>query len=134
MLRQDTVTVMQSEGKLHPKPLHGTWPRSESRVHRRVPLGVPIQFLTGAKVTGIAENISVGGVLVRVKDPLPWDELVTISFALPGSTEALQIGARVAHIVPGMFMGLEFHECPAEAAQRIEAYVRSIPPSQPTRE
>ncbi|MBI2816265.1 MAG: PilZ domain-containing protein [Acidobacteria bacterium] len=124
---------MQSEGKLHRKSVDRTWPRSESRVHRRVPLGVPIECHSSTKITGIAENISVGGVLVRAKDTLPWDELVTVSFSLPGSPETLQIGARVTHVVPEMFLGLEFRECPAELKQRIEAYVRSIPESQPNR-
>lgn len=106
----------------------------ELRRHRRVPLGVPIECRCGPKlISGRAENISAGGLLVRAEQTFPWDEEVSVTFVLPGSTEALQVRTRVAHVVPDAFMGLEFFELSAPARERIEQYLSTAPVSSPKR-
>ena len=115
-------------------PVHvGEWSGVDLRRHKRVHLGVPLECRSGQKVlSGIGENISVGGLLMRVQQTLfAWDEEVTMSFALPGSKEALEIRARVAHVVPDAFLGMEFTEIPSPTRERIENYIATaaaVPP------
>ena len=42
--------------------------------------------------------------------------------------ERVQAEARVAHLVPGVFMGLEFTQIPDSTRMAIEWYVNTIPP------
>jgi PilZ domain-containing protein len=96
----------------------------ELRGHRRISLQVPIECHAGQRtVMGTAVNISRGGALVRADQTFSWDEAVNCSFALPGSTEILQLKGRIAHVVPGAFMGLEFVELPSSALERIDQYI-----------
>lgn len=115
-------------------PVHvGDWSGVDLRRHKRVHLGVPLECRSGQKVlSGIGENISVGGLLMRVQQTLfAWDEEVTMSFVLPGSTDTLEIRARVAHVVPDAFLGMEFAEMPFPTRERIENYIATaaaVPP------
>ena len=117
-------------------PVHvGEWSGVESRQHKRVALGVPLECRSVQKVvSGRAENLSLGGLLVRVEETsFSWDEEVSVSFALPGSTEALQVRARVAHVVPDVFLGLEFLELSPPAREQIEQYVSATAAASPKR-
>jgi hypothetical protein len=81
---------------------------------------------------GRAENISINGLLVRTNDPFPQDSEITISFTLPGSSRRIQSAARVAHVVPDVFMGLELSGLPSDARGEIERYVAAaIPAGEP---
>ena len=96
----------------------------EQRKHKRVPLGVPIECRSGQMtVAGRAENISVSGLLIRAEKTFAEDEEITVSFQLPGSTQAIQFRASVAHVVPEVFIGVEFLDIPAELSELIEKYV-----------
>ena len=76
----------------------------------------------------------MGGLLVRVQQTsISWDELVSVSFLLPGSTEKLEVRARVAHVVPDTFLGMEFLELPAQARTRIENYIAAAAVAPPKR-
>jgi hypothetical protein len=106
----------------------GEWSGVENRRHRRVPLQVPIECRSGAKFLLVkGENISVSGLLVRCTDPFPQDSEIAVAFTLPGSTTQISSAARVAHIVPAMFMGLELTGLSLEGRQQIERYIASIP-------
>ena len=108
----------------------GEWSGVENRKHRRVPLHVPIECRSGSKVLlAIGENISVSGLLVRCTEPFPDDIEITVAFTLPGSTSAITSQARVAHIVPGAFMGLELIGLAPDARQQLDQYVASIVPT-----
>lgn len=103
------------------------WPDSEMRGHQRTPINVPIECRAGQiTVRGSAENIGLGGVLVRADQTFPWDEVVTLLFALPGSTDTFHLKGRIAHVVPGVFMGLEFVELPPYVRERIDQYISTV--------
>ena len=100
----------------------------EKRRHKRVPLGVPIECRSG-EVTfpGRAENVSVSGLLIRTGSPFAEDDEITVAFALPDSSPPIECRARVAHIVPGVFMGVEFVGLAEESLERITQYVAAAP-------
>ena len=105
----------------------GGWPNIDARANRRVELKVPVECKTGVQsIAGMTENIGLRGVLVRSERTCPWDELVSISFSLPDSSEVLTLGARLAHVVPDVFMGLEFLELSPGAREKIEQYVLAV--------
>jgi PilZ domain len=108
----------------------GEWSGVENRRHRRVTLQVPIECRSGQQVfLAKGENISISGLLVRCSDPFPQDSEINVSFTLPGSTEAISTVARVAHFVPGVFMGLELTGLTPEARTQINQYVASADPA-----
>ena len=108
------------------------WSGVENRRHRRVPLQVPIECRGGKRVLLVkSENISISGLLVRCTEPFEQDTEITVSFTLPGSRNVLSSAARVAHVVPGVFMGLELSVLPAEARKQIEDFVAANAPPVP---
>jgi len=110
------------------------WPKVELRQNRRVPENFPMEcHAQNQVIAGRAENISLGGVLMRTAQTLPWDEMVTLSFLFPGSTEAVQVKARVANVVVDVFMGLEFLELPPQVRARIEQFLSHNPDGSPQR-
>ena len=108
----------------------GEWAGVENRKHKRVPLKVAITCRSSDRVMQVhSENISTSGLLVRCDDPFSQDSEISISFTLPNASTSLGLRARVAHVVPGVFMGLEFLEVPAESRAPIESYVASSDPA-----
>lgn len=110
-------------------PVHvGEWSGQEKRKHKRVPLHVPIECRSGqTTIEARAENVSISGLLIRTETSFPEDEEITIRFSLPGSDHPIQCRARVAHVVPDAFMGVEFLDLPPESLDRIEKYLAAAP-------
>lgn len=106
----------------------GKWSGIEQRRHKRVHLGVPIECRAAqANIAGIAENLSTSGLLIRAETAFDEDAEITVSFALPNASSGMQCRARVAHVVPNAFMGVEFLDLPKESLALIEQYVASNP-------
>ena len=104
------------------------WSGEEKRKHKRVPLHVPIECRAGQTTREArAENVSISGLLIRTEAPFAEDEEIAIRFSLPASTEAIHCRARVAHIVPDAFMGVEFIALPQDSLDRIEKYIAAAP-------
>ncbi|MSO20518.1 MAG: PilZ domain-containing protein [Acidobacteria bacterium] len=109
----------------------GDWSGPEQRKARRVALGASIECRDGFDVyQGKAENISVTGLLIRSEKQSSEDKVLAVSFFLPGHATRIQAEARVAHIVPGVFMGLEFSTVSELTQSAIEQYVNSVPTSE----
>ncbi|MBI3933749.1 MAG: PilZ domain-containing protein [Acidobacteria bacterium] len=107
----------------------GEWSGVENRRHKRVSLQVPIECRSEQRVLlAKAENLSVSGLLVRCTQPFPQDNEIAVSFTLPGATVPVSSKARVAHIVPGVFMGLELTGLSAESLQQINQFVAAARP------
>jgi hypothetical protein len=108
------------------------WSGVEQRKHHRVALQVPIECRSQQRVLlAKAENVSISGLLVRCTEPFEQDSEITVTFTLPGSSQTVQSRARVAHIVPGVFMGLELTGMAADARQEIGRFVAEHSVSQP---
>ena len=107
----------------------GGWSGVENRKHKRVPLKVAVACRGNDRAMQVhSENISISGLLVRCDDPFPQDSEISVSFMLPDSSSTILLRARVAHVVPGLFMGVEFMEVPAEARGSIDQYVAASDP------
>ena len=112
----------------------GKWSGIEQRRHKRVHLGVPVECRAGeAKIAGRAENMSSSGLLIRAATAFGEDAEITVSFTLPNASSEMQCRARVAHVVPGVFMGVEFLDLSQESLALIEQYVASNPALQAKR-
>ena len=108
----------------------GEWSGVENRKHKRVPLKVAIECRSGQTAVEVrSENISVNGLLVRSSEPFPQDAEISVSFTLPGSSKRIQSQARVAHVVPDIFMGLELLNLAAESRAEIERFIAAALPA-----
>jgi len=74
-----------------------------------------------------AENISISGLLIRTGDPFSQDEEITVRFSMPASGSAIECRARVAHVVPEAFMGIQFMDLSPELTDVIEKHVSAAP-------
>ena len=110
-------------------PVHvGDWSGKEQRQHKRVLLRVPITcHASQTTVEGSAENVSVSGLLIRAEKTFAEGEEITLRFHLPGSSEGIECRVQVAHVVPDVFMGVEFLNLPPESFALIEKYVAAAP-------
>ena len=102
----------------------------DRRRQKRVPLDILLHCQSAETlIEGKAENISISGILVRTAKTLPQGEEIDLFFTVPGMTQGIQAQGRVAHVVPGAFMGIEFVNLSPESTQQIEQYIaaQSVP-------
>ena len=105
----------------------GQWSGQEKRKHKRVSLHVPVECRSGqSSLACQIDNVSISGLLIRTEKPFPQDEDLTLRFSLP-SGRGIECRARVAHMVPTAFMGVEFMDLAPEAAAAIEEYIATAP-------
>ncbi len=116
--------------KKQPEQPSRTVTDTERRRQKRVPLDILLHCQSAQTlIEGKAENISISGILVRTAKTLPQGEEIDLFFTVPGMTQGIQAQARVAHVVPGAFMGVEFVNLSPESTQQIEQYIaaQSVP-------
>lgn len=102
---------------------------SERRKFRRVPMPAQIQAQAGGAAYSVqAENISVGGVLIRTKDTLEEGQVVQLVFTLPGSKQEIRAKGKVLHVSPEAFMGVQFESLSPHDKEAIEKFVESKEP------
>jgi len=73
--------------------------RKEQRFAMRLDKAFPVMVtseLYGA-MSGIARNISPGGMMVEMLDPLPLGSFVTIQFQIPDSSGDVEVRAEIKH-------------------------------------
>ena len=100
----------------------------EKRKHKRVALHVPVECRSGqATCTCQIENISISGLLIRTETAFAQFEEIVVRFRMPDAGPVIEASARVAHTVPGSFMGIEFISLPLGPAAAIETYVADAP-------
>lgn len=99
---------------------------SERRKYRRVPLPIQIHAETGGETYVVkAENISLGGMLIRAETTLEENERVTLSFTLPGTQREIRAEGIILHVSPGAFMGVRFESLSPADQAAIEAFIES---------
>ena len=100
----------------------------DRRRQKRVPLDILLHCQSAETlIEGKAENISISGILVRTAKTLPQGEEIDLFFTVPGMTQGIQAQGRVAHVVPGAFMGVEFVNLSPESTKQIEQYIAAQP-------
>lgn len=85
---------------------------------------------SGARITGLAHNLSPSGLLVECVMPLPVGEEVTLTLTLPDSDEPLTCRGRVVRQQPPgpsgvSCYGVRFGRLSDHFAQRIESFVET---------
>ena len=105
----------------------------ERRQYRRVKAEVTVElehyeeepmFLTATD--SASKNLSAGGLLVLLKEPVPVPDLVLARFSLPGETEKLEVVARVVRCdqgEDGYYVGLQFVDSRPEETDIIKKYI-----------
>ena len=107
----------------------------ERRRHQRVEARVLIAYQNADQFfTDYIQNISLGGIFVPTRDPLPTDTRLLISFSLPGCERAitttgvvirsLDADADPVHGPAGM--GIQFCALGEDDLQLIDTYVESM--------
>ena len=105
----------------------GNWSGPEKRKHKRVALHVAVECQSGqTSLTCQIDNVSISGLLIRANNPFPQDEELNLRFSMP-SGSVIECRARVAHMVPDAFMGVEFMDLAPDAAAAIEEFIESAP-------
>ena len=75
-----------------------------------------------------AENISVGGILLRSKRTLGENQKVTLCFTLPGAKKEIRVTGTVLHVSPDAFMGVCFEDLSPADEAAIKQFVQSKEP------
>ena len=102
---------------------------SERRRFRRVPLPAQIQAESGGEAYAVrAENISVGGLLLRADRTLEEKQKVKLRFTLPGTQREICVTGTVLHVSPEAFMGVRFDNLSPADEAAIKQFVESREP------
>lgn len=81
----------------------------EKRVHARAPIDIAVACKTpeGVSASGVAKDISVGGVYIESEKTFEFNTQLTIHISLPGTNGELALPAVVRWSKPGGF-GVQF--------------------------
>ena len=108
---------------------------SDRRTHERVRLTTAVRVRSASNFyTGLAGDVSAGGVFLATTGLLPIATSIDLEFTLPDGGAPIRVVAEVrwtrASGTGGgpAGMGMRFVDLPAEAADRIEAFVRCRAP------
>ena len=102
----------------------------EKRTHKRATLDVIMQCRSSQTiVAGTAEDVSLGGILVKTAKTFPKNEEFNIFFKVPGSAQRIEARVLVVRLEPDVFMGLAFLNLSPESVKAIQQYLaaQSIP-------
>jgi hypothetical protein len=96
----------------------------EERVYRRVPLGVEVQIVTGegSPLSGLARDISLGGLFVESESRLSFGDEITVLVQLPETKDTLRLSGVVRWTNSAGF-GLQFGSLGASATHAITRWV-----------
>jgi c-di-GMP-binding flagellar brake protein YcgR len=105
----------------------------ERRKYRRVRAQVTVDIeryerepMLLATAESASRNLSAGGLLVVLEEPVPVPSLVLARFSLPGEADKLEVVARATRCEKGeegYYVGLEFLDSRPEETGTIEKYV-----------
>jgi len=112
-------------------------PKEEGRQCGRFPAKVKVGYATEHNFyTGFLENLSSGGLFVATHAPSPIDEVLEVTFSVPGLKRSATAVCRVQWIreydadmpdmIPGM--GLRFIKLGAEASAAVELFIKHRDP------
>ncbi|MCI0403545.1 MAG: PilZ domain-containing protein [Acidobacteria bacterium] len=97
---------------------------ADKRTSRRVPLVIRVEAQAGGSPhILLAQNISVGGILLRTAGSMEEGESFDLKFILPGEEVEIQVTGRVQHVTPGQFAGVEFTNLGPGDADAIRRFV-----------
>ncbi len=74
----------------------------------------------------VTRDVSIGGMFLNTKYPLPLDSEVSLTFRLSPKHPPIACGARVMFAHVGMGMGIQFVNLSAESLQLIEKFIDDV--------
>ncbi len=111
----------------------------EFRQHERAEIAQTLRFYLGDETsptfwTGLARNVSNGGLFVNTFNLPPIGQIISVRFKLPGASEALMLQAqvvwtrdeKVAADPNHVGFGARFIELAVEAERALNAYLKKI--------
>ncbi|MGH9788236.1 MAG: PilZ domain-containing protein [Candidatus Acidiferrales bacterium] len=97
---------------------------TDKRSARRVPLVIRVEAHAGGSPhILLAQNISAGGILLRTADNMTEGATLDLKFILPGVEQEIRATARVQHVTPGEFVGVQFTTLNPTDADAIRRFV-----------
>ncbi len=103
----------------------------EQRACRRIDLEISVDLESDHNFfSGVASNVSVGGLFIATRDPRKIGDLVTVRLTLPGDERPVTVDAVVRWIRAGepAGMGVQFLGLAPDALAAISKFVRSREP------
>jgi c-di-GMP-binding flagellar brake protein YcgR len=99
-------------------------PEIERRQYRRAKLVTQVKCepLSREELL-LARDISIGGIFLLTKAPLPVNTEVTVSFRLDPLTPPINSGGRIVNSVPGLGMGIQFLDLTEASRLAIQKFV-----------
>ena len=95
---------------------------SYKRRHPRKKFVTQIEFEEGSFL-GSSRDISVGGMFIETKTPLPEGSVVKVRFPLNDGGPVIVVEAEVRYAIRNLCMGIEFFNLTPMDRNRIEAYI-----------
>jgi c-di-GMP-binding flagellar brake protein YcgR len=99
-------------------------PGIERRQYRRVQLVAQVQCAATARADiMVTRDISIGGMFINAKFPLPMDSEVNLTFRLRPTDPAITCRAKVMYSRVGTGMGIQFLDLSEAATASIQKFV-----------
>jgi Tfp pilus assembly protein PilZ len=97
----------------------------DKRVHPRVNVDTPVscQQRDGAPITGMAKDISIGGMFIEATQSLPFGTEITIVLRLPGAKVEMRLPGIVRWVKPVGF-GVQFGSLGARETHAISELLK----------
>jgi len=99
-------------------------PEIDKREHRRAKLVTQVKCEAMKRDDLlVSRDVSVGGVFISTKTPLPLDSMVGVSFSLAPGQPAIACKGKVVFSRQDLGMGIEFSDMNVESRQSLEKFV-----------
>jgi len=95
---------------------------TEKREHPRRPFVAQVEHEAGTFL-GFSRDISVGGMFIETKEPLPEGAEITLRFPLDDGGPVIVLTGQVRYIVEKVGMGVQFLDLSPADRSRIDVYV-----------
>jgi len=102
-------------------------PEIDKRQHRRAKLVTQVKCeAMNRDELLVTRDVSIGGLFINTKTPLPLDSMVGLSFSLAPGHPAIACKGKVVFSRKDLGMGIEFSDLNAENRQSLEKFVDEV--------
>ncbi|MHB8656127.1 MAG: PilZ domain-containing protein [Terriglobia bacterium] len=102
-------------------------PEIDKRQHRRAKLVTQVKCeAMNRDELLVTRDVSIGGLFINTKTPLPLDSMVGLSFSLAPGHPAIACKGKVVFSRQDLGMGIEFSDLNAENRQSLEKFVDEV--------
>jgi c-di-GMP-binding flagellar brake protein YcgR len=102
-------------------------PEVERRRYRRVKMVTQVHCeATDRHEIMVTRDVSLGGMFINVKLPLPLDSELSLTFRLSPAVPAIACRAKVMFSQVGLGMGIKFLEMSQDAQQALKKFVDEV--------